>query len=365
MYRYILLMLLCAVSYNGWSQPLVSAGKNAASVLSKQTAGALSARGVQASQAAVLRAQQALQASATKARLAKMLEQEDKCVYNPAGVPEAFRKRNQVLSVKRHFLFQKNLELFFKTPNPAQAQYARKVDYAGLIPASARLIFLGEIHGRESIHREIYQLIKDYRQAYPNRHIYILAESVADDGIIYHAGNWGKSGPYSKQGLSRDQMLETLVKEQGVFLTGLERPALVRLYNTALNVRQRVVRKYISASGQEIRNRGFLEKIAQLRRLDPQGIFFVYGGKAHWSYNVAGSVPLGLNVGQTFVIDFIPHGWRIEGSAESIWNLWLEKQTPPAEGVYGIYRAQNKESARMMGSDLKIETPYDFLPSWR
>ncbi len=365
MHRYTLFLLLVLFGCNGWAQPLVSAGKNAAVTVSKQAA-ELSLLGGRAATTLSSRAQKAAQAAVNRANLAKMLAEEDKNVYNPAGVAPSFSKRNQVLSAQRHWLLQKNLELFLNHPNPVQAQYARSVDYAGLIPQSAQLIFLGEIHGREAIHREIYQLIKDYRSAYPNRNIYVLAESVADDGTIYHAANWGPNGPYSKQGLSRAQMLESLVKEQGVFLVGLERPALVRLYNTSLsNVRQRVVRKYISASGQEIRNRSFVEKIAQLRRLDPQGVFFVYGGKAHWSYAIAGSVPLSLNVGKTFVIDFIPNGWRIPGSAESIWNMWLEHQPAPPEGVYGIYRANSKEAALIMGSDLKIETPYDFLLSWR
>lgn len=363
MQRYTLCVLLVFCVCTAGAQPLAAAFKNAARTLPGKTVSA-EALGRRAAQLLAERSAPAAFAAARKQCL-QLVAAEDKQIYCPADVPPAFSLRNKLLTQARRELLEKNWQLFLQRPQAAQALYSPHINYADIIPSSARLIFLGEIHDQNTIHQEIYHVIKDYRTRYPGRRIYILAESVADDGIVYHASNWGEKGPYQKSGAARAQMLEVLVKEQGVFLTGLERPGLVRLYNSSAALRQAVVRKYVSASGLEIRNRGFLEKIVSLRRLDPQAVFFVYGGKAHWSYTHAGSVTLALNTGTTFVMDFIPRGWRLPSSIESIWNTWLSTQPAQPAGQYGVYTAADKTAARMLGSDVKIETPKDFLLNWR
>lgn len=64
-------------------------------------------------------------------------------------------------------------------------------------------------------------------------------------------------------------------------------------------------------------------------------------------------------------MDFIPRGWRLPSSIESIWNTWLSTQPAQPAGKYGVYTAKDKTAARMLGSDVKIETPKDFLLNWR
>lgn len=360
---FVLWLLVCCVCTAG-AQPLAPVLKNAVRGLPTSAYQAAGVLGERAAQAAARRTGEAAFQSASK-QLTGFLEAECSQLYCPTGLPPALQARNIELEKARRQLLQENLRLFFSKPNIAQARFSPRVDYADIIPSSAQLIFLGEIHGHNTIHREIYKVIKDYRARYPSRRIYILAESVADDGIIYQSSNWGAKGPYQKNGLERAQMLKALVKEQNVFLTGLERPGLIRLYNASSQKRAQVVRKYVSSAGLEIRNRGFLDKIALLRQADPEAVLFVYGGKAHWSYAHAGSVPLSLNTNKTFVMDFTPRGWRLPSSMESIWNLWLKSQTPPPAGQYGVYVAKDKPSALILGSDAKIETPDDFLLNWR
>lgn len=175
------------------------------------------------------------------------------------------------------------------------------VQYAALIPPQAKYIAVGEEHGFAPLRQAFEELVLGYRQMYPERKIIVLTEFVFDRTLPLSE----KTGePVSLLGLkyrrvSADfRFLEKFVK-RGIDVIGLEDERYFRSHQRLITP---VFRQVESVYGMKQRNEHWREIIEQVRRREPEAVFFVYTGNMHVHYRAPYSLVRASS--QVFVLQF-------------------------------------------------------------
>lgn len=234
------------------------------------------------------------------------------------------------------------------------------INYIPLIPSSAKMIYVGEIHDYTSIYREVETMIRQYRAAYPDRTVYLLAESVAASVPVISSGSPEEFSVLIEKSLMKDKQMDMYydLAGSGVKLGGLDLPNVVNWLNEySFLKRDLIVKKYRTLVWVARRNVYFKRKIDDIRRADPNAVIFVYGGKAHFNYLMPYNVPDLVGEAQSVVLDFSMRSLEEPIGFQSVWNAWRKKlfDDEVTEFGHAVRRVQDPATARLFGSDLRIE----------
>lgn len=193
-----------------------------------------------------------------------------------------------------------------------QALDAQDVSYVRDIPEESRMIFLGEVHNTAPVSFEINEVVKTYQKRFPDRKIIILTEMLSPTDILPHAPGYAKDGLLWSnmcQEASTSTSLRTLVGlfESGFWGEGLEEPAALRsLAKKMGDVQdmQEYKELIVSFMMMKARNGDWAKRITKMRRRYPDAVFFVYGGLAHFRYDLPFNVQSFLPEEKPYVMFF-------------------------------------------------------------
>lgn len=291
-------------------------------------------------------------------RAAELLRTEDKRLNE--ALLAAYRKKVYTAS-KTAFHFMDTPEGLRKLRRDIQSRVTDRVDYAALIPASAKTIFVGEIHNYAAIYREVEAMLLQYKAAYPHRRVYLLAESVSGKVPVVFSAAEEFFSPVVEYSLDNDAQVAMYARlvRAGVHLSGLELPGVLNGINEAgFDPQADLLRKkYGTLLWSARRNVYFLRKIKSIRAQDPDAVIFVYGGKAHFNYLMPYNVPDLAGEAESLVVDFTFRLLNEPIGFQSVWNAWRNELLAEEAAEFGtmVRRVKDPQTARLFGSDLRIE----------
>ncbi len=158
----------------------------------------------------------------------------------------------------------------------------QEMDYAALIPAQARKIFVGEEHNTPAIYQAFEQMIFQYQQRYPRRKIIILTEFVSD-----RLFPWQQPGqPVSRWEMplrrhDDDFTFFTKFIKRGIDIIGLENVAYVKEHETLITPSESQAQ---SVYGMQERNAHWRQIISAVAARNPEAVLFIYTGSMHSHY---------------------------------------------------------------------------------
>lgn len=264
-------------------------------------------------------------------------------------------------SVQKAFGLMDTPEGLRQLGRTVQSRVTDRVNYAALIPASAKMIFVGEIHNYDVIYREIETMLLQYKAAHPGRRVYLLAESVSSRVPVVSSPAEEAFSPVVESSLTNDRQQAMYIRlvRGGIRLTGLELPGVVSGINDgSLSLRADILRKkYSTLLWSSRRNVYFLRKIKSIRAADPDAVIFVYGGKAHFNYLMPYNVPDLAGEAESLVVDFGFRQLDEPFGFQSVWNAWRNRRLAEEAAQFGtmVRRVNDPQTARLFGSDLRIE----------
>ena len=224
--------------------------------------------------------------------------------YLPKPVDPVFISRNDKMALQwfepiekdLHFL-QDQQEAIYKTLQ-TQRIAPQDINYAQLIPAQARKIFVGEEHNQPAIYQAFETLILQYQELYPEREIIVLTEFVSDRLLP-----WQKPGqPVSllEMPLRRNDknfvFFNRLLKA-GVTFIGLENISYIQDHEVLITPSES---EYESVYGMQERNAHWRHIISYVADQHPNATLFIYAGSMHTHYRAPFS--LATPSPQNFVI---------------------------------------------------------------
>lgn len=194
------------------------------------------------------------------------------------------------------------------------------VPYAAFLPKDVDILFLGEVHSVPRVQREIGTIVKSLRKIYPDRNIYLAAESVP---AVYGA-DFSKedliSSPAELErrvevvaelaGLEVPEVLDSFsviyqAFEENIPVLGLEKEEALLYFATPEGRDYPTEKQYeqivTSLVGMKFRNLNFAKGINMLRAADPDALVVVYGGMDHFAYHQPSAVPSFVK-GKSFVV---------------------------------------------------------------
>lgn len=203
-----------------------------------------------------------------------------------------------------------------------QSAVYHRVPYAKFLPKDVDVLYIGEIHQEPRVQAEIKNLVLSLRDIYPDRKIYLAAESVSaafdgsyamDDLLLSRTDlsarlreteellNLGhlyleEIASFSVVRAALDAKIPVLGMESDVFLLRLSTPK-GRWFPTAEQYEQIIC----SLVGMQSRNRRFAKAVTMLRKADPSALVVVYGGIDHFAYHQPDALAT-LVGGKSFVI---------------------------------------------------------------
>lgn len=201
-----------------------------------------------------------------------------------------------------------------------QSAVTETVPYARLLPKEVDVLYIGEVHQEARVQEEIAGLVKSLRAVYPNRTVYLAAESVPCA--------FGKDFTVEDLIRSREKLQERLAEEAELLgLDEMEVLASAQVVEAALEQKIAVLgleneeelleftkteegeypteeqyqQVVTSFAGMEFRNKGFARLINGLRAYDPKALVVFYGGIDHAAYHGISSLPEMVG-GRSFVV---------------------------------------------------------------
>ena len=256
------------------------------------------------------------------------------------------------------------------TPQPADP--LRYV--AQHLPLSVNTLFVGEMHGFEENSQAVYRLLRNLRQAQPNRPIILFTEFLPEyfrwKGKIpwkYNSKNF--FGGFWAGGFDFEyyRTLWEQAREINITTVGLEPYQACLTDDAKLKVdssHKQDERFDSSLTGLQYRNEKFLEVLRAYRELNPNALFVVYTGAGHVEYHQFASVSTHFNPETTFVLKLVPSVERIAKKLNTKEDYAQECGHPIRNFTWigefpQKFQFFNKELAPIAGVDalIRLETP--------
>ena len=159
---------------------------------------------------------------------------------------------------------------------------AQEINYADLIPDTARKIFVGEEHNQPAIYQAFEQLILQYRHKYPQRQVIILTEFVSDRLLPWQTP--GRPVGRLEMPLRRNDkdfaFFNKLIKA-GVMVIGLENVSYIKDHESLITPSES---EYESVYGMQERNAHWRHILSYVADQYPEAVLFIYAGSMHTHY---------------------------------------------------------------------------------
>lgn len=243
---------------------------------------------------------------------------------------------------------------FTKFPHVLSAE---SIDYTEFIPAEYNYIYLGESHNNPAIQREIKTLLTQYRQAYPERTIYLCAEFIFEMAP-FMAGkeNFADMRPYALFSPEDEKLFRYFVEELDVKLIGL---APEFLYKEKLAAgRDRQIHQMVNAANVTLhrvreRNKNWVKQLRRVEEADPNGVKFIYGGAGHLLYNQLDNVPSMIKRPDQMAVYFTTPLTLASNQKSYFWRKLayrsIQKNLPYTIGLFNT-----PQETRLFGADLIV-----------
>lgn len=176
---------------------------------------------------------------------------------------------------------EKDLKISFKKSVPS-------------IPASAKYIFLGEVHREKKIQQLFLDVILKYRKQHPNKQIIVLTEFQYDKGL--------SSTPFEEE--ERLEDYKAFFDQLSWYLVpfaGLEEKIITADERQFISFNGSSVPQQATWEGVRLRNAHWARRIQAWAKKYPQAVFFIYAGNAHLDYQMPFSVARKFPQSETFV----------------------------------------------------------------
>lgn len=199
-----------------------------------------------------------------------------------------FNLKNDRLALRWYEIVRRDLALMLRQKEEMLralkvTQLTHRPDYAGLIPAEAKYIFVGEEHGFAPLREAFETLVYQYQKKYPHRKIIVLTEFVFDRTLpLSEKTGWPVSTLALRyRRVSPDfRFLDKFLK-RGIDVIGLEDERYFRNHQRLISPSFRQVE---SVYGMKQRNEHWRRIIEDVRQREPEAIFFIYTGNMHVHY---------------------------------------------------------------------------------
>lgn len=178
-----------------------------------------------------------------------------------------------------------------------------KLDLVPFIPPKVRNIAVGEEHNVLAIRRAFEKLVLDYQKAYPERKIIVLTEFVSDRLFAWEEpGKTVSSLGLKYRIVNNDFLFLGNFIRSGIEVIGLEDIVYFSEHQTLIAPSFRQVD---SVYGMKQRNEHWRRIIEDVRRREPEAIFFIYTGNMHVHYRAPFTLTNPST--QTFVLQLVRH----------------------------------------------------------
>ncbi len=206
----------------------------------------------------------------------------------PQPVDPEFLLRNDKMALQWFEPIEKDLQ-FLQDQQTAIYQTLKsyrissdEINYADLIPAHVRKIFVGEEHSQPAIYRAFEKMVLQYKYKYPRRKLIVLTEFVSDRLLP-----WQKPGRPVKrlempwrQNNANFSFFSKLVKA-GVTVIGLENVGYMKDHEALITKSES---QYESVYGLQERNAHWRHIISYVEEQNPGAVLFIYAGTMHTHY---------------------------------------------------------------------------------
>lgn len=230
---------------------------------------------------------------------------------------------------------------------------------ARAVGPEARLVMLGEVHGRVSQRRKIVSLLKEYRAQYPGRKMVLFSEFLPDK----HPRCWQPGQAVPADFFQTNPDFSNEVYELGRSLD-------MEIYG--LEDLQYTYQKFGEMSGLDftvantsfralaVRNKyweGIIRFVMEkTRRTDPDAVFFVYAGNLHINKSVMESLPVMLRDENPVSVEFR------NGFQNGFLGFLLGKDPGFLAEVPRPYLLEwnaNKNYSKTVGFDVQVLVPFE------
>ena len=194
-----------------------------------------------------------------------------------AGLEHNFRRAMQLMPQ-----MEKDLKVSFKKP-------------AVSFPASAKYIFLGEVHREEKIQQFFLNLILKYQKQHPNKQVIVLTEFQYDKGLSFTPFN-------AEERFENYQGFFDKLAWNVIAFAGLEEKIITADERQFISFNGSSVPQQATWEGVRLRNAHWAQCIRAWAKKYPQAVFFIYAGNAHIDYQMPFSVARQFPQGETFVL---------------------------------------------------------------
>ena len=227
------------------------------------------------------------------------------------------------------------------------------------IPASARLVMLGEVHNRETHRLQTARLLEEYRALHPGRKMVLLSEFLPSR----HPQFWKPGQAIPKDFFEKNPEFSNEVyalgKRLDMDIYGLEDIEFV--YQKMPQVSGLgLVEANTSFRGMVVRNKYWENLVRYVmdatKKKYPDAVFFVYAGNAHVNKNVAESLSANLKDQTPFVVEMQ------DGYQHGFLGFLLGKDPSVAAELPGPYLFSWKEGknfSKVMGFDAQVVFPLE------
>ena len=178
-----------------------------------------------------------------------------------------------------------------------------EINYASFIPEKVHNIAVGEEHNVLEIRQAFEQLVFQYQKQYPERKLIVLTEFVSDRLLAWEdTGNPVRLFSLKHRIINDDFLFFSKFIRQGIEVIGLED---VVYFNNHQTLIAPSFRQVDSVYGMKQRNEHWRSIIEEVRRREPDAIFFIYTGNMHVHYRAPFTLTNPST--QTFVFQFVRH----------------------------------------------------------
>ncbi len=247
--------------------------------------------------------------------------------------------------------FYEEARSFVQPENPLQ--YA-----ADHIPAEAKNIFLGEIHGYPELSEFVSQFLPLLRKHYPQKPIFLFTEFLPDPAS--QGGHALTKVMHSDPFKYYQRVWETADK-QGIRVIGLE-PKFAdanHFIKTPHFNKEESISIWSTLEGMRIRNEHWWNILQQYRAQNPEAIFVVYTGSAHSLYTYEFSLAARAPKGTAFMLELVPS--KPLRPQERVFNTDyadnLERTDPLLSFPQRVLHWQSGDLAPLSGFDMRIKVP--------
>lgn len=234
------------------------------------------------------------------------------------------------------------------------------------IPTNTSLLFVGEVHGYETIHLTTASLLKELRAMYPQKRIILFSEFLPDTQASLE--------PVSEQQISshlrRYMPVWQAAYQQDIQVVGLEKEYVIKdtCYASVLNQKgkYRYLNMWATLEGVRLRNEHWTQLLQNYRAQYPDALFVVYSGAAHSLYNYPFTLSTNFPSENTFVVALYPDKYiRFESSSFFAIPSEVEAEYPgPLESLLNqdsfpqtVLQFQEDALSKMAGFNVRIKVP--------